>query len=117
MPPAVVTVGALVIAVSWSQIFLFHSGPSKKLPLVQPYTTTSGSTIATSSAAFLLAFSMLRSSSGVPWRPPAMRALCTDTPSGAIRQNSVSIVVLIEGTSSPMRPRHPYMIPLLVYAG
>src|SRR5688500_14177582 len=56
---------------------------------------------------------MLRSSSGVPWRPPAMRALCTETPSGAMRQNSVSMVVLIEGTKRPMRPRHPYMEILL----
>src|SRR5688572_13050460 len=56
---------------------------------------------------------MLRSSSGVPWRPPAMRALCTETPSGAMRQNSVSMVVLIEGTKRPMRPRHPYIGVLL----
>ena len=85
----------------------------EKLPLVQPYATTSGSTMATSRAAVLLAFSMLRSSSGVPWRPPAMRAVCTDMPGGAMRQNSVSMVVLIEGTRSPMRPRHPYMRYLL----
>jgi hypothetical protein len=52
---------------------------------------------------------MPRSSSGVPCRPPAMRATCTDTPGGAMRQNSVSIVVLIEGTSRPILPRHPYM--------
>jgi hypothetical protein len=38
-----------------------------------------------------------------------MRALCTDTPSGAMRQNSVSMVVLMDGTSKPMRPRQPYM--------
>jgi hypothetical protein len=42
-----------------------------------------------------------------------MRAVCTDTPAGAMRQNSVSIVVLIEGTSSPILPRHPYMTCLL----
>jgi hypothetical protein len=39
-----------------------------------------------------------------------MRAVCTDTPSGAMRQNSVSIVVLIDGTSNPILPRHPYMV-------
>jgi hypothetical protein len=43
-----------------------------------------------------------------------MRALCTETPSGAMRQNSVSMVVLIEGTSKPILPRHPYMLLLLV---
>src|SRR5574341_1492125 len=53
---------------------------------------------------------MPRSSSGVPWRPPAMRAVCTETPSGAMRQNSVSIVVLIEGTTNPILPRHPYIV-------
>jgi hypothetical protein len=42
-----------------------------------------------------------------------MRALCTETPSGAMRQNSVSMVVLIEGTSKPILPRHPYMFLLL----
>src|SRR5262245_8454849 len=69
--------------------------------------------MATSRAACLLAASMPRSSSGVPWRPPEMRAECTDTPSGAMRQNSVSIVVLIDGTSKPILPRHPYMLLLL----
>src|SRR5450759_1708092 len=34
--PTVTTAGALVISVSCSLIFLFHAGPSKKLPLVQP---------------------------------------------------------------------------------
>ena len=53
---------------------------------------------------------MLRSSSGVPCRPPEIRAECTDTPSGAMLQNSVSMVVLIEGTSNPILPRQPYML-------
>lgn len=57
---------------------------------------------------------MPRSSSGVPCRPPEMRATCTDTPCGAMRQNSVSIVVLIAGTSSPILPRHPYITLSLV---
>jgi hypothetical protein len=80
---------------------------------VQQNSTTSGSVIATRSQARLPSVSMPRSSSGVPSRPPAIRAVCTDTLSGASDHISVSIVVFIDGTSSPIRARQPYMRSLL----
>src|SRR5260370_31576170 len=60
---------------------------------------------------------MLRSSSGVPCLPPAMRAVLIETPSGAMRQNSVSIVLLIDGTRSPIRPLQPYIWAIPCLAG
>ena len=48
------------------------------------------------------------------WRiAPAGVSVHTARIAGAMRQNSVSIVVLIEGTSNPILPRHPYMSFLL----
>jgi hypothetical protein len=37
--------------------------------------------------------------------------VCTLTPSGAILQNSGSIVVFEEGTMSPILARQPYTVP------
>src|ERR1700675_1540356 len=80
--------------------------------------TTAGLTAARARAGAASPVSMARVRSSSPSAPPgsrmssvgSKRAKWMDTPAGAIRYISGSTVGLPGGTSTPMRPRHPFMV-------